>query len=155
MHLNLKRLVAVTALLFLASCVSAPKSAPGYARAPSAIDGHANLYIYRHRAPPYIYHAKIYVDDRLVVKLPEEGYTVLPVTYGKHTIKVVSFDWPDVTGVIDVKDSSELFVKFSGGTTSEIVNYKIYAELMLPDAAIAEAEMQKCCRLIQPLDGDE
>ncbi len=155
MHLSLKQLVAMTALLLLASCVSAPKSAPGYTRAPSAADGHANLYIYRHRAPPYIYHAKIYVDDKLVAKLPEEGYTVLPVTFGKHTIKVVSFDWPDVTGVIEVQDSAEFFVKFSGGTITGTTHNKIFAELLLPEAAIAEADMQVCCRLIQPLIDDK
>lgn len=137
----------------VAGCVSAPSPNTPFTRAASAPDGYANLYIYRHRAPPYIYRAEVYVDDSLAVKLPERGYSVIPVEHGEHSIRVDSFDWPDVGFRMNVEDSSDIFVKFTGGS-----NYvgqgtvEMAAEVYLVDQTVAEAEIGTCCRFVRPQD---
>jgi hypothetical protein len=143
------RFFAVAALfLLVASCATAP-SEPFSPAAP-APDGHANLYIYRHRAPPYIYRAEVYVDDRLVVKLPERGYSVFPVSRGAHTVRVESFDWPDVSFTLNVEDS-DIFIRFTGG--AENIGggtLELAAEAYIVEEAAAAVEINACCRFISP-----
>lgn len=144
------RFFAIAALLILAGCVSAPRPGTPFTPAASAPEGHANLYIYRHRAPPYIYRAEIYVDDRLVVKLPERGYAAIPVSIGAHSIRVDSFDWPDVSFSLNVEDSADVFVKFTGASTNVGGGtVELLAETYLMDPAVAEAEISACCRFIR------
>lgn len=144
------RFFAVAALfLVIASCATVP-SGP-FAPAVPAPEGQANLYIYRHRAPPYIYRAEVHVDDRLVVKLPERGYSVFPVTRGVHSVRIESFDWPDVSFTLDIDDASDVFIKFTGaaenigGGTLELS-----AEAYIVEGAAAAAEISACCRFIAP-----
>jgi len=144
------RFFAIAALfLVLAGCATAPTEP--FSPAVPAPEGQANLYIYRHRAPPYIYRAEVYVDDRLVVKLPERGYSVFPVTQGPHTIRIESFDWPDVSFTIKAEDSSDIYIRFTGG--AENIGggtLELAAEAYIVEQAAAVAEISACCRFISP-----
>jgi hypothetical protein len=146
------RFLVIAAVLMLANCASAPDPNTPFVAAAAAPEGHANLYVYRHRAPPYIYRAEIYVDDVLVVKLPERGYSVIPVRQGQRIVRIESFDWPDVSFKVDVNDSSDIFVRFTGeanrlqGLTMELV-----AAAYLVEAPMGQAELSACCRFVEPI----
>lgn len=148
------RFFAVAALfLVLAGCATAGPTEP-FTPAAAAPEGHANLYIYRHRAPPYIYRAEVHVDDRLVVKLPEGSYSVFPLSQGTHNIRVESFDWPDVSFTVKVEDTSDIFIRFTGG--AENIGggtLELAAEAYVMDEAAAVAEINSCCRFI-PLQAE-
>lgn len=152
----IKGLVAALAI-FVTGCATATNQNIPFERAVSAPAGHANLYIYRRQAPPYIYRAEIYINGQLAGKIPEGGYAAYVVPVGDNQILVKSFDWPDVAFALRVEDSSDLFVRFTGaafatpgGGYNSLLTVHTVAQVYLVEPSIAVAEITGCCRMVRP-----
>lgn len=141
------------AVFAVASCATATNQNIPFERADSAPPGSANLYVYRTHAPPYIYRAEIYVNGQLVGKLPEGGYDAYAVPLGENEVVVKSFDWPDLTFSLSVEDSSDLFIRFTGGAfvshDGSVLTMNSVAQAYLVESSAAVTEITGCCRRVR------
>ena len=147
------------AALLLPACV-APSTAPTYSQAPAAAprEGVAVLYVYREYAEPTAWKPTIYVDGKEVVSLPQQGFSWVYLSPGKHTL---SSRWPRLAAVPPVEFSADYaagtryFFEISGtsrmtGTSGITMHFKTTAQVKSAQEREAIQQLQKCCRFITP-----
>jgi hypothetical protein len=157
--------VSLLTTLLLAAC-AAPKDAPTFSTAPVATprDGMAVLYIYREYAEPTAWKPTIYIDGTEVVSLPQQGFSWIYLSPGKHT--VVS-KWPFLAGAPklefteEYKSEMRYFYEITG--TSRMISrpkdapdmpgtmyFRTTAQMKSYQESEAIDQLRRCCRFIPP-----
>jgi hypothetical protein len=123
----------------------------------------AVLYVYREYAEPTAWKPTIYLDGREVVSLPQQGFSWVYVSPGKHTL---SSKWPLLAGTPPLEFSAEYvagsryFFEITGtsrmtgtspGATGGIkLHFRTTAEMKGSQERDAVVQLEKCCRFLSP-----
>jgi len=163
-------MILITTLI--SSCASIPKNAPSFSLKEKPVTG-SNLYIYRLGTSSTMLKMNVYIDKKLVVTLPEKGYTVVNLNQQPQNIQAM---WPakgapTLDFQIEITEGSDNFLKITGnfqseyikgGTTGiEIKNSTkrtvqsmrgslVTTEAGLVDESASIQELQECCKYIEP-----
>ena len=147
--------IALTLVLSLSicACATVPGNAPHYRRAASPGPGLANVYIYRIGAYPTLRTPKVTIDGSRIFDPPEKSYTVVPLAWGLHEMKIDwAWDtgWPDLEFPISVVAGQSLYIKISGSFRRTGLAYQAGSYSREVPQATAEYELANCCRFIAP-----
>lgn len=154
-------------VLLLAAC-AAPSTAPSFSQSPSAEarEGMAVLYVYREYAEPTAWSPTISIDGKEVVSLPQQGFSWVYLTPGKHTL---SSKWSFLAGAPPVEFSADYvagtryFFEITGtsrltGTSPGVaggvtMHFRTTAQVRSPQEQEAVRQLERCCRFISPTVG--
>lgn len=153
--------------MFLAGC-AAPATAPSFnlAKATEVRENQSIFYIYREYAEPTAWKPTIYIDDKEIVSLPQESFSWIYLSPGKHKI---ASKWPFLSGPKDIEFSEDIlpnkkyFYEITGtsrvtgigpGATGIMIFSRVTAEVSGHKEEKATPQLEKCCRFIAPKGDD-
>ena len=123
----------------------------------------AVLYVYREYAEPTAWSPTISVDGKEIVSLPQQGFSWIYLTPGKHTL---ASKWsflssaPPIEFSADYAAGTRYFFEITG--TSRLVGtgpspaggvalrFRTTAQVKSPQEREAIQQLEKCCRYIPP-----
>jgi len=158
-----KLLVYISIFCLLTGC-AAPATAPSFAsaKATESRENRSVFYIYREYAEPTAWNTTIHIDDKEVVSLPQQSFSWVYLTPGKH--KVAS-KWPFLSGQNDVEFSVEAapdktyFYEITGLSRATgvgpspaglLIYYKMSSGMSGQEEAKAVPQLESCCRYLAP-----
>lgn len=161
--MNIRRLLPLLALALLAAC-AAPADAPSFVQTPRAtpVEGKAVLYLFRDYAEPTAWKNTILIDGKEVVTLPQQSFTWIHVSPGKHSL---SSRWPMLAGMpkhefaFEPVAGKSYFFEVTGSSkmtgtiwTPTGVHMEVSTQTQMKgsDERAALARLEKCCRFIPP-----
>lgn len=82
-------------IILIAGCASNPVEIGDYFQLPnsSTSKNMANIYIYNPYAQPKNDQPTVYIDNKKIVKLPNNTYTLLPISPGIHMVGIQNTDF--------------------------------------------------------------
>jgi hypothetical protein len=144
-------LTLVCTSLLLGACASVPTTAPAYRREAPALGNLVNVYIYRVGAFPKLRTPTVYVDEKEVFDPPEQAYTAIRLSPGKHTV-ATKWGWdsgaPNLSFVIDVPQAPSYYLKLTGDFKAQGLAFRTTSRARNIEEEVAEAELYNCCKYI-------
>ena len=123
----------------------------------------AILYVYREYAEPTAWRPTISIDGKEIVSLPQQGFSWVYVSPGKHTL---ASKWSFMAGAPPVEFSADYVagtryffeitgtarmtgagVGYAGGVE---MHFETTAQVRSPQEQEAIQQLEKCCRFIRP-----
>lgn len=165
--MNNSSIASLVVTVLLAGC-AAPSTAPTYSQAPSAEprDGMAVLYVYREYAEPTAWSPTISIDGKEVVSLPQQAFSWIYLSPGKHTL---ASEWPFIAGApavkfpanyvagtryfFEIRGTSGVTGTSPGARGGTTVHFTTTALVRSPQEREAVRQLEKCCRFIPPAAG--
>ena len=143
------RPLCLCAVLSLAGCAAAP-TGPKFAEMalPQPPADKAVLVVFRDYAEPTALAAKIDVDGKQIFEVPQKAFAYATVDPGKHAF---ALRWPAASGTPGWSGDAEwqaaqTYYYHLQGSAGHGFYFK--SSLDVADAALAQATMKSCCRLI-------
>jgi len=156
---NIIRFSLFFSLLILSACTNVAKG-PAFSdsKATQKKPGHATLYVFRKYAEPAGWGATLFIDDKEVSVLNQQGFTWV---YAKPGTRQLSVVWPGMSGQQDadiqltLSENKTYFIELSGlshvHSLSEGKNKnRKRTKLNSIHPRFAERLLNKCCRFEQP-----
>lgn len=153
-------------LSVLLSACAAPASAPTYSQAPVAVpkEGLAVLYIYREYAEPTVWNTSIYVDGEELVSLPQQSFSWVYLSPGKHTIASrwsLMASVPPLEFSLNAKSGTRYFFEIKGTVRAvakpanyngppSAIHMRTTAQMNGAQEREAIKQLERCCRFLAP-----
>lgn len=123
----------------------------------------AVLYVYREYAEPTAWSPTISIDGKEVVSLPQQGFSWIYLSPGRHTLASkwsflagappVEFSADYVAGTryfFEITGTSRVTGTSPGATGGVTIHFKTTAQVRSPQEREAVEQLEKCCRFIRP-----
>ena len=126
--------------------LSTSKEKNVFKKAAEPPDGYALIYFYRLKVPPYLIRAKLLIDDKKIVKIPNYGYSWFYLKEGVHNLQTkwgVFSGAPSLEAAFRVDKGKTYFLRLLGDIDIRVFSVITSSQvsIMKEDLALKELEL--------------